>query len=263
MNKIAKRIALLFFLCFTIESTLIIHAMTSVVGVSQGNIFEYDPVIEWNSVFVEEAPADLIELNQTESIRVTITEVSGSLILANVSTYYQNGTQKDVEATCDVETGESSEELPPFIGANLEKNDLVNLGASEPFYINETLTRNYLDGPRETNHLILNYSDVAAPAGEYIEIYEYYFDKSTGVVVEYNTEFSYSGLEYITRSKLTSSNVWLVEETNGPQPTYSPSASPAGSTNDSSNTLYVLATVAAIVISIFAILLFLKKRRNK
>ena len=48
--------------------------------------------------------------------------------------------------------------------------------------------------------------------GEFSRIYEYYFDKSTGALVEYSFEFSYTGLTSIVRSKLVASNVWVVPE---------------------------------------------------
>ncbi|MBN1245313.1 hypothetical protein JXA31_06940 [Candidatus Bathyarchaeota archaeon] len=255
MTKLATRTALLIFLCLTIASTIIVHAETSVVGVSQGNIFEYDIVSQWNSVLTDTTPATLIQLNQTEWIRITVTEVSGALITNQVTTHYRNGTETNSDSTCDIETGDLTGEGPPFIGANLAKNDLVNPAASEPWYVNETVTRNYEDGPRETNHLRIESTGTSETVGEFTNIYDYYFDKSTGVLVEYTSEFSYSGLESITRSKLISSNVWLVAEADGPQPTDSPT--------DPSTTVYVAAAAAAIIISIVAAVLILKKRKSK
>jgi len=255
MTKLATRTALLIFLCLTIASTIIVHAETSVVGVSQGNIFEYDIVSQAYSDFTDVIPANLIELNQTEWIRITITEVSGSLITNQVTTHYQNGTETNSDSTCNIETGDLKGEGPPFIGANLAKNDLVNPAASEPYYINETTTRNYEDGSRETNHLRLESTEVTEPVGEVTYIYDYYFDKSTGVLVEYNSKFSYTGLESTTRSKLLASNVWLVGEDDELQPTDSPT--------DSTTTVYAAAAAAAIIISIVAAVLILKKRKNK
>jgi hypothetical protein len=226
---------------------------TAVVGVSQGDVFEYDMVSHWNSLSTDTVPAELLELNQTERIIVTVTEVSGSRISTQVTTRYRNGTEINSDGFCDIETGELLEG-PPFIGADLGKNDLVNPSASEPWYINETVTRTYKDGPRETNHLRLEHIEDSDTVGEFTQIYDYYFDKSTGVLVEYTSEFSYTGLTSITRSKLTSSNVWLVHGDGGLQ---------QDSPTDPSTTMYVAAAAAAITIPIVAAAIILKKRKSK
>ena len=80
-----------------------------------------------------------MEQNQTEWIRVTVTGVSGSQILTQITTHYQNGTEISSDGSSNIETGEGSGG-PPFIGADLGKNGLINPSASEPWYINETVT---------------------------------------------------------------------------------------------------------------------------
>jgi hypothetical protein len=257
MTKLATRTAILIFLCFTIASTIFVHAETPVVGVSQGDVFEYDMVSHWNSLLTDQIPPSLVELNQTEWVKVTITEVSGTLIQSQVKTHYRNGTETTEDGACDIDTGDLAI-APPIIGANLGRNDLVNPSASEPWYINETVTRNYKGGPRETNHLRLESVGTSETVGEFTNIYDYYFDKSTGVLVEYTTEFSYSGLESITQSKLISSNVWVVEGTDGNQPTDSPTNPP-----DSPTTGYIVAAAAAIIIVVIVVVIILKKRKNK
>lgn len=253
MAKLALRASLLLFLCFTMASTMMVQAKTAVVGVSQGDIFEYDMVAYWDSLFTDAPSAELLALNQTEWIRVTVTEVSDSLISMQVTTHYRNGTEISLDGFCDIETGELSEG-PPFIGANLGKNDLVNPSASEPWYINETVTRTYADGTRETNHLIIVSKSTSETVGELTHIYDYYFDKSTGALVEYAYEFSYSGYASIQHSKLISSNVWLVHGDGGLQPEDSP---------DSSTAMYVAAAAVAITILIVAAAIILKKRNKK
>ncbi|KON32421.1 hypothetical protein AC478_00275 [miscellaneous Crenarchaeota group-1 archaeon SG8-32-3] len=256
MTKIAAMTILLIFLCLTVASIMIVNAETSVVGVSQGDIFEYDIVAEWNSAFTDETPAELIELNQTEWIRITVTEVSGTVITTDVTTHYRNGTETNSDSACDIDTGDLSGEGPPFIGANLGRNDLVNPVASEPWYINETVTRNYKDGPRETNHLRLEDTEVSETVGEFTQIFDYYFDKSTGALVEYTSDFFYSGLRSVTRSKLISSNVWLADGDSGLQPTDSPN----DTLNDPTTIVYVLVAVAAIILAIVAAVIILRRK---
>jgi hypothetical protein len=62
------------------------------VGVKQGDVFEYDMSSSFSSTLTSTLPAELVELNQTEWIRVTVTGVSGSQISTQVTTHYRNGT---------------------------------------------------------------------------------------------------------------------------------------------------------------------------
>ena len=250
MNRLAIGAFLLFLLCFTISGITI--AQTQTVGVKQGDVFEYDMSTSFSSTLTSTLPAALVELNQTEWIRVTVTEVSGSQISTQVTTHYRNGTETSLDGSSDIETGEGSGG-PPFIGVNLGKNDLINPSASEPWYINETVTRTYNDVPRETNHLRLEHTEESDTVGEYTQIREYYFDKSTGVLVEYTSEISFTGQTSITRSKLTSSNVWLVHGDGGTQ---------QDAHTDTSTIMYV-AAAAAITIPIVAAAIILKKRKKK
>ncbi len=232
-------------------STLLVNVKAGVLGVSQGNVFEYNMIVHWNSPS-ESAPAELIDLNQTKMIKVTVVEVSGSLISTKISTSYLNGTESTSDGSCNIETGECTG--LPFIGANLEKNDLVNPSASESWYVNETVTRTYQDGPRETNHLKIEDNVTLEEVGEVKSTYDYYFDKSTGVLVEYTTELSYIDLTSITESKLLASNVWhvtgdLIQDQDIPI--------------NSPTTLYIAIAITAIIIAIIAATVILKKKKKQ
>lgn len=211
MTKLAVGVSLLFLLCFAAMGVALVQALT-VAGVSQGNVFEYDMVSHYNSLYTDIIPAELSELNQTQWIRVTVTEVSGLQISTRTATHYKNGTEISSDGSINLETGEGTGGGPPFIGANLGKGSLVNPSASERWYINETVIRTYRDGTRETNHLNLQRVQNASDVGEVILTYDYYFDKSTGALVEYTSEVYYSGVTSITTSKITSSNVWVIPE---------------------------------------------------
>lgn len=210
MAKLAVGVYFLFLLCFAAMGVMLAQAATA-VGVSQGNVFEYDMVSHWSSLLYSTVPAELVEMNQTQWIRATVTGVSGSVISTRVTTHYKNGTEVSSDGSCDVETGESSGG-PPFIGANLGKGSLVNPSASEKWYINETVARSYRDGSREANHLNLQYSENSSDIGLFTRSYDYYFDKSTGVLVEYSSEVSYSGSTSVTQSRVVSSSVWVIPE---------------------------------------------------
>jgi hypothetical protein len=147
---------------------------------------------------------------------------------------------------------------PPFISANLDKNGIINPSNPEPWFVNETITTYYEDSVREVNLLKFEETGILSEVGEYIRITEYYFDKGTGVLVGYFTEFSYSGSTSITSSNLISSNVWLVYGNGGDG-----GLQPEDSPTDSSTTMYVAVAAATITIPIVAAAIILKKRRSK
>jgi hypothetical protein len=210
MTKLAIGAFLLFLLCPTIMGITLAQPQT-VVGVKQGDVFEYSMRSFWTCTFMDTPPADLVELNQTEWVRVTVTEVSGSQIKTQITTHYRNGTEINSDEICDIDTGELSGG-PPFISANLDKNGIINPSNPEPWFVNETITTYYEDTVREVNLLKFEETGILSEVGEYIRITEYYFDKDTGVLVEYFYEFSYTGLTSITQSKLIASNVWAIPE---------------------------------------------------
>ena len=251
MAKFVKMASLLILLCFIMASTILVNVRAEVLGVSQGNVFEYNMIARWNSPS-QSAPPELLELNQTKMIKVTVSEVSGSLISTKILTSYQNGTESTADGSCNIGTGECTG--LPFIGANLEKNDLVNPSASEHWYVNETVTRTYQDDPRETNHLKIEDTGTSDGVGVVKSTYDYYFDKSTGVLVEYTTELSYNDVSSITESKLLASNVWQV---NGDliQDQTTPTNSPA--------TLYMVVAITAIIIAVIAATVILKKKKKQ
>jgi len=124
-----------------------------------------------------------------------------------------SGTEAEVDGFSDIDTGETTpSEVPPFISANLDSFDAINPSAPDPYYVNVTLVRDYTNSQRETNLLRFEETSVSSEVGEYTRNSDYYFDKNTGVLVEYLFEFSYTGLLSMRYVKLVSSNVWVVPE---------------------------------------------------
>jgi len=213
MTKLAIGASMLILLCLAMTGITMVQGQTT-VGVSQGNVFEYDMVTYFSSIYTGTIPEELLELNQTQWIRVTITGVSGSTVSTRTTTHFRNGTEEGSDGSFNIDTGDSTGSPPPFIGANLGKGSLINPSASDKWYVNETVTRTYKEGSRQTNHLKLEYVQNSSDAtvGEFTRTYDYYFDKNTGALVEYKYEFSYSGLTSIQQSELVSSNVWVIPE---------------------------------------------------
>jgi hypothetical protein len=182
------------------------------VGVKKGDEFEYKTYSTFHSTLFDAPSPDLVELNQTQWQRVTVTDVSGSKISVQVLTHYKNGTEDVMDGFCDVYTGETTVAQVAFIGADLNSYDTINPSASEPYYVNATLFRDYKDGQRETNLLEFDVTGENEQVGTYSRITQYYFDKTTGVLVEFFYSFYYTGLETTIYFYIVSSNVWVIPE---------------------------------------------------
>jgi hypothetical protein len=211
MNKLVFPVCLLILLSFTMIGVTMVQAQAT-VGVKKGDEFEYTTYSNFHSDFLDTPPSDLVELNQTQWERVTVTDVSGSKISVQVLKHFRNGTEDVQNGFCDVDTGETTVAQVAFIGANLNIYDAINPSASEPYYVNATLFRDYAGGQRETNLLEFDVTDENEQVGTYTRITRYYFDKATGVLVEFFYDFYYTGLETIVRFDLVSSSLWVVPE---------------------------------------------------
>lgn len=211
MSKLAFPACLLIFLCFTMVGITLVQAQAT-VGVSKGDEFEYTTYSVFNSDFFDTPPADMVERNQTQWQRVTVTDVTGSKISVQVITHFRNGTEAEVDGFCDVDTGETTVAQVAFIGANLNSYDTINPSAADPYYVNATIVRDYADGQRETNLLSFVQTEETQEVGTYTRITQYYFDKATGVLVEFLYDFYYTGLSSTLYFNLVSSNVWVIPE---------------------------------------------------
>ncbi|MCW3995556.1 MAG: hypothetical protein NWE98_05345 [Candidatus Bathyarchaeota archaeon] len=236
-----------------LSSTMILQVGADVVGVSQGDVFQYDRLAHLTLLVPtsDPTPPSLLEVNQTKLISVTVVNVTGTTIFTDVRTTYKNGTETHGTGFCDIDTGECNS--LPFIGANLKKGDAVNPLLTDPWHINDTVSRTYKSGTRETNYLKIQSTENIQDLGDVTLTYEYYFDKATGVLVDYRTEVANSQLISVTESKLVASNLWEV----GNQ-----QIETHGSALGSTTTPYVAAAVTAIVIIIIAVII-LKRRKTK
>jgi len=212
MKKLAFPTCILVFMFLVLVVVANVQAQ-SVVGVSKGDEFEYTMYSVWNSDFLDTPPFDMVELNKTQWMKVEVTEVLGSKINVKITTHFRNGTEQERDGYCDVDTGErSDDEIPPFIGSYINTYGEVNPSADYPFYINATIIRDYADGQRETNLLSFIETEENEQVGTYTRVAEYYFDRVTGVPVEYLYDFYYTGLRNTIHYNLASSNVWAIPE---------------------------------------------------
>jgi hypothetical protein len=188
-------------------------AQTRTVGVSVGNKFRYDRTASWSSNDPNATPfSSLIEYNNTQWREITFTAISGTNVTGQLTNHYKNGTEITTDCWIDVSTGIGENMTFLLISANLTAGDSMGTSA---FYntqiLNETVSRTYLSGVRDTNHINSTSSD-----GTQTYHTNIYWDKATGVLVELLQETTNQTGTYITTwssgTQIISSDVWTVPE---------------------------------------------------
>ena len=124
-------------------------------------------------------------------------------------------TEKTESGHIDIDTGDGNMTLSA-ISANLNANDAIY---SSPGYstqkINETVTRTYPDGVRDTNHMNITGEYNVTGFYQYISM-NWYWDRSSGIFVEMAQEYTSQTEIYTTtwslQLRITESNAWVIPE---------------------------------------------------
>lgn len=161
-----------------LASANVTAARTWTPGVAAGDYFYY----EMYGVYTSNRPnitmvIPQFEYNNTEWARINITDVEGSMVYKVYTLHFKNGSETSFNFKTEVNPqNESSlqfyEKGVPICALNLGAGDRIPTAETT---INETITRAYPSGSRETNHAAWNGSDVWGNC---------YFDKETGMLVE-------------------------------------------------------------------------------
>jgi hypothetical protein len=222
-----KKIVLLtlvsvFLMCVTMTS-----AQERVVGVTAGDWFEYDTVdISWSSndpdaMFPPSGYEWLEGMNETEWTQTSVVDISGMNITCQTMTHFKNETEETSGGYIDIDTGTNVNMTFMAISANLDVNDTIyTSGPYSSLAINETLVRAYPDSVRDTNHLNVTSGPYSGTINEtqyyYYYAMNFYWDKSTGILVEDSFEQINQTGEYLTTwsalFRIGESNVWVVPE---------------------------------------------------
>ncbi|MGB9841871.1 MAG: hypothetical protein ACPLKZ_04005 [Candidatus Bathyarchaeales archaeon] len=184
-----------------------------VPGVSVGDTFIYDIIGFWNVSAVNTTiPQRMLDMNQTAAFRVTIINVTATMVTTRETWIFKNGTEYNSTSMVNVETGYNTGGFWPIVAANLGKNDLLHPAGQNKIAVNDTIIRHYASGPRETNYFKLKYEGRDDAYGYYVAEVDYYFDKATGMLVElYDaSNFISMGTQGAIWWKLKESNVWKV-----------------------------------------------------
>jgi len=219
-----KRSRAVFFLVILLFAILILaviiltfsgtRTLARLPGVTPSDTFTYDVASFWNSNDPNATiPQSLSEINQTESFRVIITEISGSMVTTLDTWVFKNGTEHNSTGLVNVETGFNSGGFWPVVAANLGKDDLLHPAGQNRITVNETIIREYPSGARETNYFTYNYQGNDEDYGYYIAEGDYYFDRATGMLVELydKSEFLSANTQAAILWRIKESSVWVVQ----------------------------------------------------
>jgi hypothetical protein len=188
-----------------------------VPGVHSGDQFVYAPSLSWYSNDSSATvPWNFQNLNDTEWLMVTITNVQFTNVTGQMTQHYKNGTEQLGAGYVDVATG-IGENLTMFvIATNLNANDSIyTTGFYTSWIINETVPVVYSGIPRLANHfnVTATYSLGNTTLNQTENIY---WDRSTGVITNISIDFSNQTEPYLTTMnygiQITASSVWVVPE---------------------------------------------------
>lgn len=221
-----KKIPFVFFVVSLVVVASVTATPARTVGVNTGDwIKSGDIDVTWSSNDPNASKVwygmDLEMYNQTEWVRTEITQVSGTNVTMQMVQHFKNGSDDTSSGWVDVDTGDGVNATFMIISANLNENDAIyTSGDYSDWLINETITRTYPDGARETNHINITfaYNYTIPPDIEFDYFYSmnFYWDRATGILVEDGFEVINQTGEYLTAlsmvSKITESNVWVIPE---------------------------------------------------
>ncbi|HKZ88055.1 MAG TPA: hypothetical protein VJ066_02715 [Candidatus Bathyarchaeia archaeon] len=175
------------FLLSLFGSALSVSAKTLAVGVAKGDVFYYEMYAHYassNPNTVIKVPP--FEKNNTDWVRIEITDVSGSIISHVYTVHFKDGNETRISSQTDLtRTSGWSNGFRgiPISPANLKADDTIPTGN---LTVKETVMRVYPSSIRETNLATWNVSTDHGYC---------YFDRQTGMLVELNRVHLYINAE--------------------------------------------------------------------
>jgi hypothetical protein len=188
-------------------------------GVQWGDTFTYMSESHWFSDNATAfAPLWAVEYNVTADYKVYASLVEGVNATATYVWNFANQTEVAYLVTQDIRSGQSyyqSFNIPPleiFTGANITQGELLHPTGNDTITVNQTISRNYPSGARETNII-----EITRPIHDSSTDYTttgmstttYYVDKAAGVIVEQESK-----VEHYANPNESMSIVWKLTATN-------------------------------------------------
>ncbi len=269
INMKTKLIAISMILMFLLMVEGVAFAQTANVGVSKGETFDYSYSLQWSSTDPTAImPSIYAELNNTQTIQFTITDISNAQITLEKTSIFKNGTQTTENGYININTGDIEINYGTIIvGSGLNVGDKL-YPAGGHAVINATTTRTYPSGQRETNYYVAQTGD----QNNLVKL-EIYYDKVVGAAVNYYWESTETSGDYATSTTetltCTNANDWAV--TNAPvsttstmAPIYTSGHMQTTKSPGVLSTTFWIIVVLVIVASILAVLtLYMRRRRPK
>ncbi len=213
MNKRGvSAVSFLFLILSLLVATVSAQVTPVSVGVSPGDQFRYDLTFYWYSTNpVDVVPSYLVEQNQTDYFQLTVETTTSTTVVFNTSWKLLNGTIYNGTEVAEVSSGITG--CVYVYAANLTAGGLLFPSSTDlPWRINSTEFRVYSGSFREINHISVNNTGMEGVVYSHMDLY---FDKLTGIVVEYTlTEVRSSAphQQIVQHLVLKESNVWVIPE---------------------------------------------------
>lgn len=247
----------------------------TVLGLKAGDNFTYSFEVIWNSTdSTQSVPQEYVNMNQTISIHINVTDASGTTAYVTVTTIMRDGTSPSSPGFVEVSTGRGEGAQLLVIGANLNAGDQVYPrsdatavaagAAAAPFTITDIVSTAYLGSLKTTDHYYERVTN--STTGDYTDRNAYY-DRDTGVLLEMTLQHYYASLGE------TDTEHWLITQFNtAVAPSNGGNGGNGGSnsgTNGSTSNLglqdllTIVGIVAAVVIvAVLAAVVMLRRRKQ-
>ncbi len=182
-------------------------------GVNVGSTFQY----KISGFGIDPVVAGVVQ--KTEYLKVEITNVDGIKVATQNTLHRTNGDDTIVKmeyyldsGVVNITQGALGDALPFMYAvspANLNVNDRVYPSSSKTTVVKQTISKSYLNSVRTTNFFEENNTNTS---GYYFFYHSVYFDKSTGILVEFNESLANSQGTGGYAVSLTQSSLWQVPE---------------------------------------------------
>ena len=209
VNRLAAVALLFVLLCFSTAEFVL--AQTVPVGVSKGNTFTYDIKGLWSSSnSTLSVGQNMLQLNETEYFKVTITDVNGSDIFMHTVWAFKNGTDFEIDGKINVATGIYNYYFWAVFPSNLDVGDRIHPYGPDQITVNGTSTSYYNNTGRETNRFLVTgeFASTDNSSRTYTDYMTVHFDKQTGMLVELYDYKTYTNPAY------SETTIWKITETN-------------------------------------------------
>jgi len=264
--KLITILMTLLFLLVVFEG--VAFAQTANVGVTKGETFDYSYSLQWSSTDPTAIiPSSYVELNNTQTIQFTVTDISNAQISLEKTIIFKNGTQTSENGYVNINTGTIEINYGTIIvGSGLNVGGKIYPAGGHAI-INATTIRTYPSGQRETNYYVTE----TGTQNNFVKL-EIYYDKLVGAAVNYYWESTENSGSYTTTTTetLTSTNAndWTtvnapISTTSVSTPIYTSGHMPTKANVVSGSIIWILLVVIIVAVLVPVLVLSLRRRRPK